>query len=302
MTSPRAPSGTSRPVWVELEVRVPERDEETVVAALDRGGSAGGWVAAPGVVRGYWRGAAADAVSAFHAAWRDLAPDGEPPDLSARLIPDEDWTARWRETVEPIAVGPRLWIAPPDAPPPPGGWPDGAVLVRILPGLGFGTGTHPTTRALLRWLESEPGYATVLDVGTGSGVLAIAAVRLGARLAVGLDPDPMALENAAGNARASGAGDAVRLVRGTIDAIGPVRFDRVVANLDRTTLEAILPDLAARCADDGRLGVAGLLAGEREPVLAVARAAGLEPVDEDVSRDAAAGDVWWSGWLARRAA
>lgn len=300
--APARPAPDPPAAWLEVEVRVPADREETVVAALDASGSTGAWVAERGAVRGYYRAPAAEAVAGFRAAWRDLtgAPFDHP--LETRLVPHEDWTARWRETVGPVRVSDRLWVAPPDAPPPEPGWPADAVVVRILPGLGFGTGTHPTTRALLKWLEAEPGFATVLDVGTGSGVLAIAAARLGARRAVGLDVDAMALENAAGNVRASGVGGAVRLVRGTLDAIGPTRFDRVLANLDRTTLAGILPDLAARCADGGRVGIAGLLAEERDGALEGARRAGLEPVDEDVAEDAAAGDVWWSGWLVRRAA
>jgi ribosomal protein L11 methyltransferase len=169
----------------------------------------------------------------------------------------------------------------------------------IQPGQGFGTGSHPTTRALLTWLEAEPGER-VLDVGCGSGVLGVAALLLGARFAVGLDPDPDALANADENRRRNGVGRELRLVRGSVEAISePVRFDRVLANLDRGTLDRLVDTLVARCAPAGRIGIAGLLAAEAEGFRAILRACPVEIVDERTDADASTGDVWWSAWLAR---
>lgn len=301
MTSPRA---RSRPAptrdWLEIVIDAPEADHDTVVASLHDSGSTGAWIPDSGEIRGYYPIAVGDPAVAFASAWRELADGRDPPVVAVRPVPDEDWIERWRETVGPTAVTERLWVAPPEAPPPAGGWPAGALVLRIVPGLGFGTGTHPTTRALLRWLAADPDIDEALDVGTGSGILAIAAARLGASRAVALDLDPMALENAAGNVRTNAVEGRVRLVRGSIDSIAEsARFDRVLANLDRSTLAAILPDLAARCAPGGRVGLAGLLASEREPTLERARASGLTLVDEDIQADGAAGDRWWSGWTRR---
>lgn len=305
MTPASAPSRTSAPPratdsldWLEVAIDAPEPAHETAVAALHASGSTGAWIVGAREVRGYYPVTVRDPARAFAEAWRDLG-GGAPPAVAVRRVPFEDWTEGWRRSVKPIAVTPGLWVAPPDAPPPSGGWPVGALVLRVLPGLGFGTGAHPTTRALLAWLAADPVFDDALDVGTGSGVLAIAAARLGARRVIGLDVDPLALGNAAGNLRANAVEDRVHLVRGSVDAIdGSARFDRVLANLDRSTLERLLPEIAKRCAPHGRVGLAGLLAHERDPIVERARAAGLSLVDEEVAADQAAGDEWWSGWLA----
>lgn len=300
------PGARSRPApsraYLEIVVVAPETARDTVVAALHASGSTGAWIADRGEIRGYYPAAVGDAARGFAAAWRELTGGEDPPAVAVRPVPDEDWIAKWRETAGPTSVTERLWVAPPGAPPPPGGWPANALVLRILPGLGFGTGTHPTTRALLRWLAADPDFDAALDVGTGSGILAIAAARLGASRAVAIDLDPLALENAAENVRSNAVEGRVALVRGSIDSIaGAARFDRVLANLDGPTLAAILPDVAARCASRGRVGLAGLLATEREATLQRARAAGLTLVDEATEADEAAGDLWWSGWTRRSA-
>ena len=178
--------------------------------------------------------------------------------------------------------------------------PDGPAagpVVRIEPGLGFGTGEHATTRALLRWIHDGGPFDRVLDVGTGSGILALAALAGGAIAAIGLEPDGMALENAARNRdlnRACG----LALVRGSMDALAPgARFDLVLANLDAPTLGRLLPALAGRVAVGGRLGVAGLLGADRSGILDRSREAGLLLLDERFDPDPVPDGVWWSGWL-----
>lgn len=266
-----------------------------MVAALDAAGAAGSWTLAPGRVRGYFPRSASRPDGAFREAWRRIADRPCPPVVALRRAAPTDWVARWRSTIRPVRISGRLWIAPPDAAPP--AEPD-ALVVRILPGMGFGTGSHPTTRALLRWLEAEPDFESVLDVGTGSGVLAIAAARLSARIAVGVDLDPDAVANAAGNRALDPRGDRVALLVGTLDAIAPgARFDRVLANLDAPTLGELLPALAHACAPGGRVGVAGVLAAERGAVVARARSAGLRLLDQRLARAPSVGDRWWSGWL-----
>jgi len=118
-----------------------------------------------------------------------------------RSVPDEDWVARSREQFGPIRVSATLWIVPTWRSPPE---PDAINLV-LDPGLAFGTGSHPTTRLCLQWLErSIASGETVLDYGCGSGILAIAALKLGARRAVGVDIDPDAVATARANARRNG--------------------------------------------------------------------------------------------------
>ncbi len=149
-------------------------------------------------------------------------------------VPEVDWEIAWREGLAPRRVGP-LWIRP--------SWCEsaGEPEIRIDPQRAFGTGEHPSTRlALARLLAELRDGDRVLDVGTGTGILAIAALRMGAGSAVGIDPDPDACENARENVRENAAGKqgSIRLLRGTLAAIDPnAEFDLAVANLLLSRLE-----------------------------------------------------------------
>lgn len=285
---------------MELAIAVPPEREESAVAAAASCGTLGAWCERPGLVRAYFGARTApEALShAFRVAWRGVAPDTPPPALEVRAVPPSDWLASFRLSARPIRSGARLWIAPPEAEPPTGGYPEDAIVVLIRPGQGFGTGTHATTRALLRWLEAEPGFDDALDVGTGSGILALAALALGARRAVALEIDPVAIENAAENRALNRAWD-LTLVRGAFDAVRPgLGFDRVLANLDGATIESLLPGLARHVAPGGRLGVAGLLVGEQDRIVDLAGEAGMRLLDTSIEADPATHDRWWGGWFA----
>jgi ribosomal protein L11 methyltransferase len=181
------------------------------------------------------------------------------PDFSLRSIPDQDWVARSRDQFEPIRVSPRLWIVPTwHAPPEPD-----AINLILDPGLAFGTGSHPTTRLCLQWLERTiAGGETVLDYGCGSGILAIAALRLGARRAVGIDIDPGAVAVARANALRNGvAGE-------FLDSRAPLALtaDVIVANILANPLKLLAPVLISRCARGGRLALSGILSGQASEV------------------------------------
>lgn len=285
--------------WVELDLEISEDEEERVAAALWACGSLGAWTVHPGLVRGYFDSRSGDVEERFRAGWRDATGEAWDRPLRARGAARRDWLEQWRASVVPVAVTPTLWVAPPGGLPPLDASSDARVIV-IQPGQGFGTGTHATTQALLRWLEDEPGQR-VLDVGCGSGVLGIAALALGARRAVGLDLDPDAIANAVENRRRNRVADGLMLVRGGPESLArAARFDRVLANLDAPTLARLAGPLLARCAPRGRIGVAGLLKGEREAFLASPLGRGARLLDERTDRDASTGDAWWSGWLEPR--
>lgn len=162
-------------------------------------------------------------------------------------VPDEDWNARWKEGIEPVTVG-AVTVAPP--------WIDVPGALVIEPAQAFGTGHHETTTACLAALQeiSLAGRA-VLDVGTGTGVLALAAKRLGAATVIATDIEPVAVETARDNASRNGLEIDVRLGSADTDA-GP--YDVVLANLDTPTLTALAGDLAAALAPGGRLVASGI--------------------------------------------
>lgn len=188
-------------------------------------------------------------------------------------VPDQDWGETWKRDLRPFQVG-RIWVRPSwiaEAPPP------GAAEVVLDPGMAFGTGSHPTTalclRALSRLLAERPRQR-VLDVGTGSGLLAIAAARLGAAEVVGTDNDPVAVQVARENAQRNGVALRLHLVPVSPGALrGP--FDLVVANILANTLAELAPELSRQVAPGGCLLLSGLLAGQEDGVRDAYLAEGL---------------------------
>jgi len=176
-----------------------------------------------------------------------------------RPFPDEDWVAKSREQFGPIRVSSRLWIVPTwrQAPEP------DAINLVLDPGLAFGTGAHPSTRLCLQWLErSIAGGETVLDYGCGSGILTIAALKLGARRAVGVDIDPDAVGTARANARRNDvAGE-------FLEACAPLTFtaDVVIANILANPLKVLAPMLASRCRHGGQIALSGILSDQASEV------------------------------------
>jgi ribosomal protein L11 methyltransferase len=207
-------------------------------------------------------------------------------------VPALDWGARWRDGLAAIAISPRLAIRPSFVDFAPG---PGQRVVVVDPGQAFGTGGHASTRLALTLLDElaaarPPGWS-VLDVGTGSGVLALAALRLGAGRAVGCDLDRAALAEARANAAANGLAGALRLFAGTLDAVGSARFDGVVANLLRRELAPLLPAIARLAGAGGAVILSGLLVGERGGIEAALARVGLRVAGAREADDPA-GDRW----------
>ncbi len=199
------------------------------------------------------------------AAQRDLESDRIRCDLVTDIA-EEDPLEAFRLAARPFTVGRTFWIDPGE--PSDSSPPAGRIALRLPASRAFGTGGHESTRlALLAMEEDPPAGRTVLDVGTGSGVLALAAAALGARLAVGFDADPDAVFVASENRLRHAFGDRVALAVGTIDAIHG-RFDLVLANL---LPEELLPQrraLLARVAPGGRAVISGIPRERSDEVLA----------------------------------
>jgi ribosomal protein L11 methyltransferase len=185
----------------------------------------------------------------------------ETPAYRTERIEDADWVRVTQAQFAPIEVAERLWIVPSWCQPPD----PQALTITLDPGLAFGTGTHPTTRLCIDWLARRvAGGERVLDYGCGSGILAIAAMKLGAATALGVDIDPDAVAAARANAARN---DAAALFQDTIAPLDMIA-DLVVANILANPLKVLAPLLAAHTRRGGRIALAGLLAAQAESVSA----------------------------------
>jgi ribosomal protein L11 methyltransferase len=174
--------------------------------------------------------------------------------VTVDALDDSTWKAKLPQAVQARPIGARLWLAPAeddDAP-------NDRLVVRINMGLAFGTGEHPTTSLCLDWLERhvESGM-TMLDYGCGSGVLALAALKLGARFAYAVDNDPQALTATRANAALNGAGE--RLFVGAPEALPAVTVDVLAANILASPLVELAPAFAERVVPGGTLALSGIL-------------------------------------------
>lgn len=303
-------------VWLELSVAADTEAVEAVSEILSRFAQGGTTVEPayelvdeglgarvdidrPAIVRAYLpardpaavRVALAGASEALgHLQAFGLRPIGE---LETRLVHEEDWAHAWKAHFPVLRVGRRVVIRPT--------WrrhrrkPDDVVLA-LDPGMAFGTGLHPTTRLCLAGIEAwadagrfargsaRRGGSRILDVGCGSGILAIAAGLFGAEDLVGLDTDPIAIEATVANARRNRLGRRVRARVGSLPS-GDEPFDLVVANLIASVLVALAGDLAAELTPSGRLLASGIFVDREAEVAAALEKAGLDVVDRSVEGD-----------------
>jgi ribosomal protein L11 methyltransferase len=205
---------------------------------------------------------------ALLAALEAFDPELEWSSVSFRTVEDQDWERAWLDTFKPMSFGARTWIVPWNHELPAEAQHADAAIVRLDPGLAFGSGTHQTTALCLRWLDGlaasgELAGQPVLDFGCGSGILALAALKLGAGSAVGVDNDPQALIATAENGERNGVHIAAYLPQDEPVATYPI----VVANILATALDALADVLAARVAPGGRIALSGILHGQEDELL-----------------------------------
>ncbi len=190
-----------------------------------------------------------------------------PPAYTVRDVADEDWVRLTQSQFAPIHIGKNIWVVPSwhEAPDP------DALILELDPGLAFGTGSHPTTRLCMEWLEAHPAPGkSVLDYGCGSGILAMVAKKMGAGDVAGVDIDPQAIESARDNAERNNCEidfylpDSFAASGKAHHATG--RFDIVVANILSSPLKLMAPMLAGRVAPGGALILSGVLARQAEEV------------------------------------
>jgi ribosomal protein L11 methyltransferase len=185
------------------------------------------------------------------------------PLIGVTEIPGKNWNEEWERSIQPIQITERIIITP--------SWhpvndPNKLVLT-IDPKMTFGTGYHESTRLMLRLLErhSVPN-GTVLDVGTGTGILAIAAIKLGAASAVAIDIDPLTLDNGAENAERNNVADRIDIRIGSMECVHEQSFDLILANIIKNTIIELMDDIVRKVSPSGTVLFAGLLTEDRESI------------------------------------
>ncbi|HET7268031.1 MAG TPA: 50S ribosomal protein L11 methyltransferase [Oleiagrimonas sp.] len=189
----------------------------------------------------------------------------KPTDMAFRTIEDQDWERVWMDRFQPMQFGQRLWVYPWNIEPPADA---DIAVVRLDPGLAFGTGTHPTTALCLEWLDGlDLAGKTLIDYGCGSGVLAVAALKLGVAHAVGVDNDPQALTASRDNAERNKVVDHLDLH--LPDACPDAAADVFVANILAGPLAELAPRFAALCKPGAPFALSGILDGQQDELLNV---------------------------------
>ncbi len=209
--------------------------------------------------------------------------------VTSDVHPPRNWNAEWESTITPVKAGPFI-VAP--------SWvdlePHDAIPLRIDPKMSFGTGHHASTRLALSLLARHIRRDDrVLDAGTGTGILAIAAIKLGARRAIGFDVDPLVEPNFGENALRNGVADCVAFVPGTVTDVPEDGFDLLVANISRNVLLDSLQDFTDKVRPGGRVVLAGLLRGDRGDVRLAAACTAMF-IESEIHEE-----EWWACVLVR---
>ena len=268
---------------IELTLAIPPPEHDRFLAQLEE--HATGFVQNDAALRAYVPADRWAAVNREQLEAR-LAADGYLDALSVRPLAAKNWNAVWEDTLSPARAGPFLICPTPTDIPPDH---TDATVLRIDPEMSFGTGHHATTRLALQLLADvlTPGDR-VLDIGTGTGVLAIAACRSGAAAALGVDTNPDAVRNARENAQKNDVADCVTVREGSVDGAPETGYDIVVANITRRVLLGMLPDLLSHLTTDGTLLLSGVLQPQGDSVLDTAEAHSLH-LDAEATEDG-----WWA--------
>ena len=193
--------------------------------------------------------------------------------MESRLVCDEDWKDRWKEYFKPAKIAENIVVKP--------SWEsyeprEGEQIIELDPGMAFGTGTHETTALCLETLDGlVKGGERVLDIGTGSGILAIAALKLGAAKAEGVDIDPMCVRTAGENAALNGVQNDLTVLVGDLSEKATGVYDVICANIVANAIIHLVPDVPALLAKHGTFLASGIIDTRKDEVIAAVQAAGL---------------------------
>jgi len=255
--------------WLEISLRVDEESAEAISELFNQYGEGGAVVEVspddPLVTVKTFVPSPDERLKPLYEALWHLGQIRPLPEPQVRELKEEEWAEAWKAHYEPQHIGRSLVVSP--------SWQrylpsDGEVVITLDPGMAFGTGLHPTTRMCLEALEEHLSCgARVLDVGTGSGILAIAAAKLGASAVLALDTDPLAVKIAKENVLANGVGRTVKVKEGSLEMAKGSLFDLIVVNiLARTIAGLIEKGLLDHLKPEGLLIAAGIMASEEEEV------------------------------------
>jgi ribosomal protein L11 methyltransferase len=243
--------------WLALTLETEPRHAEALSDALLEAGALAVSIDDPEGARCRLRAlleAGADPAQLVSSVFEQLPP------YAVEQIQDTDWVRASQAQFAPLRVGARLWVGPTWHEPPG----DAVAVVRLDPGLAFGTGSHPSTRLVLAFIEKYiKGGESVLDYGCGSGILAIAAAKLGAARVAAVDIDPQAVETAAANIRANAA----KIETAAPEHLAPAPYDMVLANILSRPLIMLAPLLAARVRRGGCIALSGILESQAAEVM-----------------------------------
>jgi ribosomal protein L11 methyltransferase len=255
--------------WIDVQIRTAV-DAAELLGLLADPAIQGGWEE-QGIVHLYWPKPqwSMEARGRLSRTLQILDQGASPErDIRVEEVPDQDWNRQWARSVRPIRIGRRIVIRP--------SWETVALQAQDIeivldPKQAFGTGHHATTRMLLEWLEDIiHGGEFVLDVGAGSGILAMVALRLGAASVLGVECDSVAVDCARDYAIENGFGNNIEFRCGTlkeVDRQGELRPDLVLANLDRQTLSLLCDELAQYVSHGARLLLSGILLDQEQEIV-----------------------------------
>ena len=211
--------------------------------------------------------------------------------LRVTTIEDRDWNALWKQSIKPITIDSKIIIKPSwiNISPTPG-----LHIIEIDPQMAFGTGMHATTQLMLKFIIAHIGAAErVIDIGTGTGILAIAAARLSDAVIVAFDNDPIAAATAQENCIKNSIQDRIHLFCGTLDAIKNIRFDAVLANINRSTIVSLLADICDKMKPSGLAMLSGILIDEKSAIVKQLERFPLKIVNEQQSDE-------WIGFVIQK--
>lgn len=262
--------------YVLITIKAPSEVQELLIGALDDLGCLGyeqtNTELCASILKRHWSEEKAELLCSF---FKNLRAEGiiSASDLSLMMafsiatVFEEDWNSAWERSIEPIRVSPHIVVTP--------SWKrdqvseyNKSILVTIDPKMAFGTGYHETTRLMLRLIEKhlKPGYV-ILDVGTGTGILAIAALKLGASRALGVDVDESACENAREMAVLNGVENRFEIRCGPLEVVPERGFDMILVNITLNVIKGIIAQLALKLNPGGKLILSGFYKDDKQVVV-----------------------------------